>query len=277
MKRFIFYIVTMFGVCAMTSCDKDWNDINPRKVNLTDVTLECISEEEGAQDPTSGREYTHHTYMCTGSLSGFTGNCRIVIREPIMGECGGSGKLIVSGKKTDFAFTFTNRGEHTDHTHFNYIIQVVDEFDYVLCQTNIIASKHTEQPDTKPTVVPYVEYSLWGTQCEWRLPQHNNNIIVVDSNEELARYIAQETEECYPTVDFTKYTMIIAHGGTPQGIAEIMVESLQKNSDTEYALNIAVIMSMTDTPELWTKALLVDKWDRLYNIDLNVDYRELIN
>ena len=137
-------------MCAVmllaVGCDKEWNDINPRKVNLTDVMLECISEETGATDPTSGREYTHHTHMCTGQLSGFTGSCHIVIREPLMGKCGGSGELIVSGNKTDFAFTFTNKGEHTDHDYFNYTIQVVDEFDYILCQTNIIASSHSELP-----------------------------------------------------------------------------------------------------------------------------------
>lgn len=198
MKNFIYCLVALVFI----ACDKEWNDINPRKVNLSDVTLECINEVEGVQDPTSGREYTKHTYMCTGSLSGFTGSCHIVIREPIMGKCGSSGELIVSGNKTDFAFTFTNRGDHTDHDYFNYTIQVVDEYDYVLCQTNIIASKHPERPNTEMVDIPYVEYSLWKTQCEWQLPELNNNVIVVNSNDELVRYIQSESGENYPAVDF---------------------------------------------------------------------------
>ena len=34
--------------------------------------------------------------------------------------------------------------DHTDLEHFNYTIQVVDKFDYVICQTTIIASKHPD-------------------------------------------------------------------------------------------------------------------------------------
>ena len=268
-------------MCAVAllavGCDKDWDDINPRKVNLTNVMLECISEVDGANDPTSGREYTHHTYMCTGSLSGFTGSCYIVIREPLMGKCGGSGELIVSGNKTDFAFTFTNKGEHTDHDYFNYTIQVVDMSDNVLCQTNIIASKHPEKPTAEPTDVPYLEYSLWGTHCEWQLPDYNNSIIVVDSDEELARYITSESGGKYPAVDFTKYTMIIAGGGASRGIYDVIVDSLQQLSDTEYSLNISVVMTKTDAPELWTKALLVDKWDKLRKVNLYVKAIDIIN
>lgn len=277
MKKLIYCLMAMVAVCSMTSCDKDWNDINPRKVQLTNVNLECIEEIEGAHDPMSGREYTHHRYKCTGSLDGFAGSCYIVISEPIMGECARSREIIVNKNKTDFAFTFTNIGAHTDLEHFNYTIQVVDKFDYVICQTTIIASKHPERPNAEMVDIPFVEYSLWGTTCEWQLPQLNNSVIIVNSNEELARYIQSESQESYPSVDFEKYTMIIAHGGTPQGIHDTIVESLQQVSETEYQLNIDVVMTMTDAPELWAKALLVDKWDKLYNIDLCVDYRELIN
>ena len=141
MKKLIFSIM---AALAFVSCDKDWNDINPRKVIISDVNLECIEEIEGAHDPMSGREYTHHTYMCTGSLDGFAGSCYIVISEPILGECARSREIIVNKNKTDFAFTFTNKGDHTDLEHFNYTIQVVDKFDYVICQTTIIASKHPD-------------------------------------------------------------------------------------------------------------------------------------
>jgi hypothetical protein len=78
-------------------------------------------------------------------------------------------------------------------------------------------------------------------------------------------------------VDFTKYTMIIAHGGVPQGIYQTLIENLQQVSDTEYRLNIDVVLTKTDAPELWTKAILVDKWDRLSMVNLDVETIELIN
>lgn len=140
MKNIILFLMAL----AFVSCDKDWNDINPLKVQLTNVNLECIEEVEGVHDPTSGREYTSHRYKCTGSLDGFAGSCYIVISEPIKGKCAKSREIIVNKNKTDFAFTFTNKGAHTDLEHFNYTIQVVDKFDYVICQTTIIASKHPD-------------------------------------------------------------------------------------------------------------------------------------
>lgn len=69
MKQFIYTLWIMVAVCAMSSCDKEWHVIIPRNVNLSNVTLECINEVDGAKDPTSSLEYTQHTFICTGSLS----------------------------------------------------------------------------------------------------------------------------------------------------------------------------------------------------------------
>ena len=71
--------------------------------------------------------------------------------------------------------------------------------------------------------------------------------------------------------------MIIAHGYSLNGISNKQIESFQSISATEIALNIAIYQDMTDVVEPWTIALLVDKWDRLYNIDLRVVYRDVIN
>ena len=122
-----------------------------------------------------------------------------------------------------------------------------------------------------PTVISYMEYTLSGTQCEWQLPLLNNNAIIVDSDEDLTKYITSENGDSYPYVDFTKYTMIIANGGTPQGISDVIIDSFQQITEAEYNLNIRVLMTMTDAPELWVKALLVDKWDRPSTVNLNVE------
>ena len=122
-----------------------------------------------------------------------------------------------------------------------------------------------------PTVISYMEYTLSGTQCEWQLPLLNNNVIIVDSDEDLTKYITSENGDSYPHVDFTKYTMIIANGGTPQGISDVIIDSFQQITEAEYNLNIRVLMTMTDAPELWVKALLVDKWDRPSTVNLNVE------
>ena len=96
MKKLIFSLMAIVLAGTTVSCDKDWNDINPRKVIISDVNIECIKEVEGVHDPTSGLEYTSHTYKCTGSLDGFAGSCYIVIYEPIKGECARSREIIVN-------------------------------------------------------------------------------------------------------------------------------------------------------------------------------------
>ena len=150
MNKFIYSLWTMVAIWAMSSCDKEPHYINTRNVKLTNVILECINEVDGVKDPTSGLEYTQHSFLCTGSLSGSTGNYHIEISDPLWGKCGDSGKLIVGGNKIDFAITFTNRGAHADSDYFNYIIKVVDEHDNVLIIENtIMAFKHPENTSTE--------------------------------------------------------------------------------------------------------------------------------
>lgn len=275
-RRFILCLMAIVTASGLTSCELDV-DVNSKDVMLSDISIECINETTISNNTSGNKLFTKHTYLCRGSIRGYNGECYIrVLHDNFIVH--NNHELTITGDAMPFEFTFAPEWEYLDEPLLNFIIEVYDEDgDTLLCKTTIVVTKHPENSTTEPKDVPFMEYSLYGSSCEWQLPQINNNIIVVDSNEELARYITSKSEESYPTVDFTKYTMIIAHGGTPQGIAEIMVESLQKSSDTEYTLNIAVIMSMTDAPELWTKALLVDKWDKLHNINLNVDYREVIN
>ena len=77
----------MVAIWAMSSCDKEPHYINPRNVKLTNVMLECINEVDGVKDPTSGLEYTQHSFLCTGSLSGSTGNYHIEISDPLWEKC----------------------------------------------------------------------------------------------------------------------------------------------------------------------------------------------
>ena len=51
MKRFIFYIVAMFGVCAMTSCDKEETfDVTPQTLAQTvwNAEIEYFDENGNA-------------------------------------------------------------------------------------------------------------------------------------------------------------------------------------------------------------------------------------
>lgn len=272
LRNLLMCAVLLFAV----SCDKDWDDINSHKVALSDITIECISETTISNNTSANRPFTKHTYLCKGYVEDISGECSIkVLHDNFIVH--NNHKLVVAGGKMPFEFTFAPEWGYLDNPNNTFTVQLYTSDDVLACQTTIVVTQHAKDDSSELVDVPYLEYSLWGTQCEWQLPDYNNSIIVVDSDEELARYITSESGGKYPAVDFTKYTMIIAGGGASRGIYDVIVDSLQQLSDTEYSLNISVVMSKTDAPELWTKALLVDKWDKLCKVNLEVKTIDLIN
>ena len=276
MKRFILCLMAIVAASVMTSCELDV-EVNGKDVVLSNITIECIDETTISNNTSGDEPFTKHTYLCRGSISGYNGVCYIrVLHDNFIVH--NNHELIIAGDVMPFEFTFAPEWGYLDEPYLNFIIEVYDEDnDTLLCKTTVVGTKHPDAPAAEPTDITFKEYTLYGSSCDWNLPDDYNNAIVVDSDEELARYIASESGENFPAVDFSKYTMIIAHGYSLNGISNKQIESFQRISATEIALNIAIYQDMTDVVEPWTIALLVDKWDRLYNINLDVDYRDMIN
>ena len=276
MKRFILCLMAIVAASVMTSCELDV-EVNGKDVVLSNITIECIDETTISNNTSGDEPFTKHTYLCRGSISGYNGVCYIrVLHDNFIVH--NNHELIIAGDVMPFEFTFAPEWGYLDEPYLNFIIEVYDEdSDTLLCKTTVVVTKHPDAPSAETTDITYKEYTLYGSSCDWNLPDDYNNVIVVDSDEELARYIVSESGENFPAVDFSKYTMIIAHGYSLNGISNKQIESFQRISATEIALNIAIYQDMTDVVEPWTIALLVDKWDRLYNINLDVDYRDMIN
>ena len=272
MKRLIICLV----VLAFTACEFEFS-INKQRIEIYDLSIECIKEEVITIPGSAPATMNWHTFSCQGVVGGYEGDFYIQILYNTDQVAYTSPHMTMSGNRLPFIFTFDPKKHQLDKPNLCLTVEFIGGGNKILASTTVFVTKHPVPQTEEYTNVPYMEYSLWGTQCEWQLPNENNNIIIVNSDEELARYIASEAGDSYPTVDFTKYTMIIAHGGVPQGIYQTLIESLQQVSDTEYRLNIDVVLSMTDAPELWTKAILVDKWDRLSTVNLDVETIELIN
>lgn len=276
MKRFIFCLMAVVVASVMTSCELDV-EVNGKDVVLSNITIECIDETTISNNTSGNNPFTKHTYLCRGSICSYNGVCYIrVLHDNFIVH--NNHELIIAGDVMPFEFTFAPEWEYLDEPYLNFIIEVYDEdYDTLLCKTTVVATKHPDAPAAEPTDITYKEYTLYGSSCDWNLPDDYNNVIVVDSDEELARYITSESGENYPAVDFSKYTMIIAHGYSLKGISNKQIESFQRVSATEIALNVAIYRNGAEVVEPWTIALLVDKWDRLYNIVLNVDMREVIS
>lgn len=123
--------------------------------------------------------------------------------------------------------------------------------------------------------VSYTEYTL--NTCEWDFSwgsvKEEGNVIVVNSDEELSNLITHLVceEGCsYPSVDFTKHSLVVAYGGCRNGISSINITNFTQTSATELALHIAITTNMTDEAPVWTKALIVDKLSEHSSIKLDV-------
>ena len=123
--------------------------------------------------------------------------------------------------------------------------------------------------------VSYTEYSLSGTSCEWNFTKEDSDIIVVNSREELEKYIVCDGECAAPSVDFEKHSLVIAHGGCTNGIHQIGVSKFVKFADEKYGLYIDIVMGWTDAPELWTYAIITDKLSGQNSVELFVDIESL--
>ena len=126
--------------------------------------------------------------------------------------------------------------------------------------------------------VSYTEYTL--NTCEWDFSwgsvKEEGNVIVVNSDEELSNLITHILceEGCnYPSVDFTKHSLVVAYGGCRNGISSINITNFTQTSATELALHIAITTNMTDEAPVWTKALIVDKLSEHSSIKLDVDVK----
>ena len=123
--------------------------------------------------------------------------------------------------------------------------------------------------------VSYTEYSLSGTSCEWNFTKEDSDIIVVNSREELEKYIVCDGECTAPSVDFEKHSLVIAHGGCTNGIHQIGVSKFVKFADEKYGLYIDIVMGWTDAPELWTYAIITDKLSGQNSVELFVDIESM--
>lgn len=135
-------------------------------------------------------------------------------------------------------------------------------------------SAPTKIPES-PVELPYTEYSLSGTSCEWNFTKEDSDIIVVNSREELEKYIVCNGECTAPSVDFEKHSLVIAHGGCTNGIEKISVAKFVKFADEKYGLYIDIVMGWTDAPELWTYAIITGKISGQNLVELFVDIESM--
>jgi len=137
--------------------------------------------------------------------------------------------------------------------HFTIVISILLFFTAIFSSCN----DKPEEPNY-PIKISFEEYSLEGTQCQWTNLPCNDKVIVINSNEELGKYITC-AEGSYPVIDFAKHSLLLASGIQSSGILELNVADLQQHSSNKYSLSIDITLSDTTFNNKWHCALIVNK------------------
>ena len=122
-----------------------------------------------------------------------------------------------------------------------------------------------------PVDIPFTEYSLAGTSCQWTNLNYDDKVIVISSSEELGRYLTS-AESGFPAIDFSKHSLLLASGTTTNAISDIS-KSLQQLA-AKYVLDAEITLNSIPVAQQWVIALVISKLNERSNIELNVTYEE---
>jgi len=124
------------------------------------------------------------------------------------------------------------------------------------------------QPD-EPNYPIEISLTELETQCQWTNLAYDDKVIMINSNEELEKYISC-TGNSYPAIDFSKQTLLLVSGKTDYGICEFDSKRLQQLSSDKYKLHIEINLSDAIDIKEWAMAFIVNKMNEKDEIELNV-------
>jgi len=131
----------------------------------------------------------------------------------------------------------------------------------------------------KPTLVPSTEYHYWidqtyGENFYFYLnlgSGHIGRLIVINSNCEFAKYIPFMDNSGYQAIDFTKHTLLLAFGATPNSIT--YYTSYLHRYSSGYVLNIEYSEGFTFGMHYWRTAIVTDKLEEDSVIEILINRR----
>jgi len=130
--------------------------------------------------------------------------------------------------------------------------------------------KEPEEP-VYPVNVSFTEYSL-GSSCQWKNLSYDDKVIIINSNEELKKYIECKGESNYPAIDFSKSTLILAHG-TANSSHIVLSKSLQQISEQNYEMKVNILLTQLPYLTFWEMPIIVNKLNKTSIIYLVVTYK----
>jgi hypothetical protein len=126
-----------------------------------------------------------------------------------------------------------------------------------------------EQEIVYPIDVPYVEYSLEGTQCQWQNIPCNHKVIAINSNEELEKYISCAGGS-YPEIDFDKRTLLLVSGFHQIGVLNTTLGKLEHLAPHNYKLDVTVNLDWLSPKKGWSYMVSINKLHNESIVELNL-------
>ena len=131
-----------------------------------------------------------------------------------------------------------------------------------------------------PIEIAFTEYRFGETMCGWIVEKFNYNdeVIVINSREELENYILcthagmypdMVEKDTFPAIDFSTHTLLLASGSAGYAISSI-AKNLQQVSAGKFQLDVAIELNDTPIYERWIIALLTGKLGEESIVELNV-------
>ena len=105
--------------------------------------------------------------------------------------------------------------------------------------------------------IPFTEYSLIEISCEWTRFDHDDEITIIRNSTDLKKYITCSDTD-FPEIDFSKWTLLCASGGTIKGIQSIE-KRLYQISNKRYNLYIDIVLDLTDVAQPWSVLIKVPR------------------
>jgi translation initiation factor 1 (eIF-1/SUI1) len=116
------------------------------------------------------------------------------------------------------------------------------------------------------TEIPFTEYSLVETNCQW-VNFETNKVLIINSQSEMDKYITC-IDGNYSEIDFKKNTLLLAKGVTTNGISTLSEKLLI--SGNEYILEVEIVLGDAAVVQEWHIALVSEKLNSKTNVGLNV-------
>ena len=155
-----------------------------------------------------------------------------------------------------------NQADCVCYTDVSYTIEGISQNEVnVIFINGVQVYCHNENNDDNfPIDIPFTEYSLAGTSCQWiniNMEYYGSNIVIINNNEELENYILC-TDGDFPAIDFSIYSLLLIYGLEGHMVAP-NYQSLQQLSEQNYIMNVNLFSGFGSVITKWQVVIIVDK------------------